>query len=162
MEAEAIITGAETDEDGKWREVSSNNRPTLRAVPTICPVWESCIRQPREEKNRFKPSSVSWPTDKRLRCSLGTQKTSETDKLGVEMELTWLTVMAEPSAVVIVGKTGGVWALVRWGLSVMWLQQAESKNHLEEIPGVTERVGLDALEDGGWTWLKRAYRSVML
>ena len=82
MEVEAAKTGAETNEEGKWREVSSNNRSTLCAVPMICLIRESCIRQPREKKNRFKPSSVSWPTDKRLRCSLGTQKTSETDNWG--------------------------------------------------------------------------------
>ncbi len=107
MEVEAATTGAETDEEGRWREASLNSHPTIRAVQTIYSFWESYTRQPQEEKNRLKQNLVSWSTNKRLRCSLGTKKrTSKTDKLEVEMEPTWLIVMVEPSAMVIVGKIG--------------------------------------------------------
>ena len=59
--------------------------------------------------------------------------------------------MAEPLAVVIVGKVGGVYEALRWGLIVIWLQHAESMNHSKEIPGVTKRAELDALEEEGRT-----------
>ena len=78
------------------------------------------------------------------------------------MEPTWLTVMAEPLVVVIVGKVRGVYEALRWGLTVIWLQYAESMNHSKKIPGVTESVELDALKEEGITWLKRVCSSAML